>query len=61
MVESNSDAEVEAIVEIERLELLARETRRRLEHAASDADRQVLIRQLRELEQQVARVRGGIR
>ena len=45
--------EVELATEIERLELEAREARRRIEHAHSEQDRRVLNKQLRELEEQI--------
>lgn len=45
--------EVEQIAEIERLELEARDARRRIEHVVNIADKRVLNRQLRELEEQV--------
>ena len=45
--------EAELMAEIEKLELDAREIRRHLEHATSDADKRVLNRQLGEIEQQI--------
>jgi hypothetical protein len=45
--------EVEVAAEIERLELEAREARRRIEHAHGEPDRRVLNRQLQELEEQI--------
>lgn len=46
--------EVERIAEIERLELEARNLRRRVEHVVGVADKRVMNRQLRELEEQVS-------
>ena len=45
--------EVELATEIERLELEARDARRRIEHAHGEQDRRVLNRQLHELEEQI--------
>jgi PleD family two-component response regulator len=45
--------ESEVMAEIERLELEAREVRRRVEHAKNEEDKRVLNKQLQELEQQV--------
>lgn len=45
--------EAELATEIERLELDARDARRRIEHAHSERDRRVLNKQLRELEEQI--------
>lgn len=45
--------ETEQIAEIERLELEARDVRRRIEHVVHAADRRVLNRQLLELEEQI--------
>ncbi len=41
------------IAEIERLELEARDIRRRIEHARSEADKKVLNRQLDEIKSQI--------
>jgi len=49
--------QADTIAEIERLELEARDTRRRLEHARSDEDKRVLAEQLKEIEQQVENLR----
>ena len=45
--------ESEQVAEIERLELEAREVRRRIERARSVQDRRVLNRQIQELEEQI--------
>ena len=45
--------EADVMAEIERLELEAREIRRRVEHARNEQDKRVLNRQLAEVEQQV--------
>jgi hypothetical protein len=45
--------ESDTIAEIERLELEARDIRRKVEHAHSDADKRVLNRQLKELKEQI--------
>ena len=45
--------ESDVMAEIERLELEAREIRRRIEHAGNDEDKRVLNKQLQEVEQQV--------
>jgi hypothetical protein len=60
MFEDHVDVEVETITEVERLEALAREARRRVDHAANAAERPVLIRQVEDLEQEVARLRNRI-
>ena len=49
--------EADLAAEIERLELEARDIRRKLEHAQNDNDRRVLQRQLKETEQQVELLR----
>ena len=45
--------ESDVMAEIERLELEAREVRRRVEHATNEQDKRVLNKQLQEVEQQV--------
>ena len=45
--------ESDCMAEIERLELEARDIRRRIEHVRTEQDRRVLNRQLQELEEQV--------
>jgi predicted nuclease with TOPRIM domain len=52
--------ETETIAQIERLELEAREVRRKVEQARSETDRHVLERQLRELEDEVERLRARL-
>ena len=53
--------EVEQIAEIERLELEARNARRRIEHVVNIADKRVLNRQLRELEEQITFLQARLR
>jgi hypothetical protein len=45
--------EADLIAEIERLELEARDVRRRVEHARNEADKKVLNKQLDELKTQI--------
>ena len=45
--------ESDTVAEIERLELEARDIRRRVEHARSEVDKRVLNRQLEELKDQI--------
>ena len=45
--------EADLVAEIERLELEAREIRRRVEHARNPEDKRVLNRQLSELQDQI--------
>ena len=45
--------ESDLMAEIERLELEARDVRRRVEHTGNEEDKRVLNKQLQELEQQV--------
>ncbi|HEX8521805.1 MAG TPA: hypothetical protein VF669_06070 [Tepidisphaeraceae bacterium] len=45
--------EADVMAEIEKLELDARNIRRRVEHARNEADKRVLNRQLAEIERQV--------
>lgn len=49
--------ESDIIAEIERLELQVREIRKRIEHAASEADRSVLNRQIEEILAQINHLR----
>jgi hypothetical protein len=49
--------EADTMAEIERLELEAREVRRRIEQARNDEDKRVLARQLNEIEQQANALR----
>ena len=48
--------EADVVAEIERLELDARDLRRRLERVRNGEDRRVLERQLREAEEDIARL-----
>lgn len=52
--------EADLIAEIERLELEARNIRRRVEQAKHDEDKRVLERQLKETEQQVTLLRSRL-
>ena len=52
--------ETEAMAEIERLELEARQIRRSVEHATSEADKRVLNRQLAELKEQIQFLRARL-
>lgn len=52
--------ESEIIAEIERLELEARDIRRRLEHANNDQDKRVLQQQLEEIKKQVEFLRSKL-
>jgi len=45
--------ESDVMAEIERLELEARDVRRRVEHVRNEEDKRVLNRQLHELEEQI--------
>jgi peptidoglycan hydrolase CwlO-like protein len=49
--------ESEIIAQIERLELEAREIRRKVEHAPKEEDKRVLNRQLKEIEDEIAMLR----
>ena len=52
--------ESDTVAEIERLELEAREIRRRVEHARTEADKRVLNRQLAELREQIEYLRNRV-
>ena len=52
--------EAETIAEIERLELEARDIRRRIEHARNAEDKRVLNRQLKEVEGEVDLLRARL-
>jgi hypothetical protein len=54
----NSEGEV--IAQIERLELEARDIRRKVEHAHNLEDKRVLNRQLREIEEEVDLLRSRL-
>jgi hypothetical protein len=49
--------EADTVAEIERLELEARDIRRRVEHAHAEADKRVLNKQLEELKTQIQYLR----
>ena len=49
--------ESDTVAEIERLELEARDVRRRVEHAHTEADKRVLNKQLEELKTQIQYLR----
>jgi PleD family two-component response regulator len=57
MMSSIYNPEAEVMAEIERLELEARDIRRRVEHARTQDDRRVLNRQLQELAEEIAHLR----
>ena len=52
--------ESDIIAEIERLELEARDTRRRIEHAHTQEDKRVLNRQLEEIKNQIEHLRSRL-
>ena len=52
--------EAELMAEIERLELEARQIRRSVEHARTEADKRVLNRQLAELQEQIEHLRARL-
>ena len=52
--------ESETVAEIERLELEARDVRRRVEHARTEEDKRVLDRQLEELKDQIEFLRSRL-
>ena len=52
--------ESEVMAQIERLELEARDARRRIEHAHTPQDKRVLNRQLAELKQQIEFLRARL-
>ena len=52
--------ESETVAEIERLELEARDVRRRVEHARAEEDKRVLNRQLEELKDQIEFLRSRL-
>ena len=52
--------EVETMAEIERLEMEARNIRRRVEHAHNAEDKRVLNRQIKEVEDQIRYLRARL-
>lgn len=52
--------EADTIAQIERLELEARDIRRRVEHARNEEDKRVLNKQLKEIEQEVETLRARL-
>lgn len=52
--------ESELITHIERLELEAREIRRRIEHARNEDDKRVLNRQLNEIQEEVSQLQARL-
>ena len=52
--------ESDIMAEIERLELEARDTRRRVEHAHNAEDKRVLNRQLEEIKHQIEHLRSRL-
>jgi hypothetical protein len=57
---SVNNPESEAIAQIERLELAARDIRRRIEHTAKPTDKVVLNKQLEEISLQVTMIRDRL-
>lgn len=53
--------EQQIIAEIERLELDARNIRRRVEHASSEVDKRALNRQLAEVRQEIDHLRARLK
>ena len=53
--------EAEVIAQIERLELDARDIRRRIDHAHTQADRRVLNKQLEEIKNDIVRLQARVR
>jgi hypothetical protein len=53
--------EAEVIAQIERLELDARDIRRRIDHAHTQADRRVLNKQLAEIKNDIVRLQARLR
>ena len=54
------NSEPEVIAAIERLELDARNVRRRVEHALAESDKRVLNRQLQEVEEEIKVLRSRL-
>ena len=52
--------EADLIQQIEKLEISARDIRRRIEHARSEQDKRVLNRQLKEIEDEVELLRSRL-
>jgi peptidoglycan hydrolase CwlO-like protein len=52
--------ESDTVAEIERLELEARDIRRKVENARTEADKRVLNRQLQELKDQIEHLRSRL-
>ncbi len=52
--------EADVMAEIERLELEARDVRRRVEHARNEEDKRVLNKQLQELKDDIQRLRSRL-
>ena len=52
--------EADVIAEIERIEMVARDLRRSIEHAKNPEDRRVLNRQLQELQDQIGFLRQRV-
>ena len=52
--------ESDLMEEIERLELEARDIRRKIEHLVNEQDRRVMNRQLQELEEQIGRLQSRL-
>ncbi|HEV7299669.1 MAG TPA: hypothetical protein VGN72_09915 [Tepidisphaeraceae bacterium] len=54
-------SESEIIAQIERLEMHARDLRRRIEHVRNEADKRVLNRQLQDMDDEIKRLRHRLR
>jgi peptidoglycan hydrolase CwlO-like protein len=52
--------EADIVAEIERLELEARDIRRKIEHVSNDNDKRVLNKQLKELREEIAVLRSRV-
>ena len=52
--------ESDLMEEIERLELEARDLRRKIEHLVNEQDKRVMNRQLNELEEQISRLQSRL-
>ena len=55
-----SNPESDTVAEIERLELEARDIRRRVEHAHHEEDKRVLNKQLEEIKQEIELLRAKL-
>jgi hypothetical protein len=60
VISGTNNMESELIAAIERLELDARNIRRRVEHVRAEADKRVLNRQLQEIEDEIKVLRSRL-